>query len=214
MRDLVILNRNNLNLKNAMASSTTGFEMTRYKIESKTFGPFGPVAAFEVMVLDQNKEEVLMDLKTWRSSLLYKAFQRFTDFDFAHPERALDVAFALKAMLKHPFADFKTKAFQKLMCGSACNRDEDAGQIILNITALKALVSAVRPAVEYAYYSKDAELQEFWNEIFVQTGAHYSDGMICGTFGKGPSFVEPSMVQLLQIMPRIQSVFYRVEGKC
>tara|TARA_R110002124_G_scaffold287216_1_gene471527 strand:+ start:216768 stop:217412 length:645 start_codon:yes stop_codon:yes gene_type:complete len=214
MRELVILNRNNLNLKNAMASSALGSEMTRYKIESKTFGPFGPVASFEIMVLDQNKEDVLMDLKTWRSSLLYKAFQRFTDFDFEHPERALDVAFALKALLKHPFADFKTVAFQKLMCGSACKRDEDAGQIILNISGLKALVSAVRPAVEYAYYSEDKELQEFWNDIFVQTGARYSDGMISGTFGMGPSFVEPSMTQLLQIMPKIESVFYRSEGQC
>ena len=211
MRELTILNNNKKSLTREAAMSSSPYKMVKYKIESKNFGPFGPTAAFTLNILDKNDKDVLLDLASWRASPLYRAYKRFDDFNVKNPDLTLDVGFALKALLKHPFAEFKTAAFRNMMIGEACNRNEEAGQIIINKSALKALVSAVRPAVEYAYYKGDQEQRDFWHEIFEENGASYSDGMIGGTFGCGGTFVKPSLARLQTFMPQIERAFYTAE---
>ncbi|MCS5597135.1 MAG: hypothetical protein VX740_11180 [Pseudomonadota bacterium] len=208
--ELTILNAKKKNLKFEVMNSASAYKMTPYVIESKTFGPFGPLASFRIHILDKNDKDVLMDLSLWRASPLYKAYQRFVSFDTHKPEAALDIGFALAALLKHPFADFKINAFRTLMHGDACSRNEEVGQIILNKSALKALVSAIRPAAEYAYYKGDDEQQSFWREIFSRDGARYSDGMIAQTFGCGNSMVRPCMDDLQAVLPEIEDLFYHL----
>lgn len=208
MRELTILNQNKKSLTREVAQSVSAYEMKPYKIESKTFGPFGPTAAFELPILDKNDKQILMDLSAWRASPLYRAYKRFDDFNYKNPELTLDIGFALKALLKHPFAEFKANAFKELMIGEACNRSEEAGQIIVNKSALKALVSAVRPAAEYAYYKGDDEQRNFWHDIFAQQGARYSDGLISSTFGCGGAMVKPSLTKLKAVLPQIEKTFY------
>lgn len=211
MRELTILNKNNKSLTSVAAASASRYEMVKYKIESKTFGPFGPTASFTLNILDKNDQQILLDLASWRASPLYRAYKRFDDFNVKNPDLTLDIGFALKALLKHPFAEFKTAAFRNMMIGEACNRNEEAGQIIINKSALKALVSAVRPAAEYAYYKGDQEQQDFWRDVFSQNGASYSDGMISGTFGCGGTLVKPSLARLQALMPQIERAFYTAE---
>lgn len=212
MRELTILNNNKKSLTREAAMSASPYEMKAYKIESKTFGPFGPTASFTLKILDKNMQQVLLDLHSWRTSPLYSAYKRFADFDPKKPELALDVAFALKALLKHPFAEFKTEAFRNIMLGEACNRSENAGQIIINKSGLKAVVSVVRPAAEYAYLEGDQGQRDFWQEVFAQKGASYSDGMISGTFGSGLGQVDTALEGLKAVMPKIENLFYGAES--
>ena len=206
--ELTILNANKKSLKFAVMSSVSNYQMKPYAIETKAFGPFGPTAAFEILILDKNDQDILMDLAVWRASPLYKAYQRFVTFDPKAPEASLDIGFALAALLKHPFADFKVKALQGMMHGDACARDEDVGQIILNKSALKALVSAIRPAAEYAFFKGDDEQRAFWRDIFSRDSARYSDGMIAQTFGCGSTMVRPCLDDLKAILPKIETLFY------
>lgn len=208
MKELTILNNNKKNLSAEIAVSVSDFEMRSYKIESRTYGPFGPVASFELLILDKNDTDILMDLAVWRASPLYKVYERFNAYDTNNADQLLDIGFALVALLKHPFAKFKVKAFKTLIYGEACAYDAENGFIRLDKSAIKSLVSAARGAAEYAYLRGDKEQQDFWHDIFAQNGARYSDGMISNTFGYDGSVIRPCRETLMRMMPKIERLIY------